>query len=65
MQNGLSNIQIENIMKNEAHFQGCFMRTENLPKTVVYSYILNLDEASDPGTHWVAVYHNEYYDSFG
>ena len=30
------------------------MRTEYLPKTGVF--ILNLDEVSHPGTHWVVVY---------
>ena len=39
------------------------MRTEVLPKKGCF--VLNLDELEDPGTHWVAVFHNEYYDSFG
>ena len=51
------------ILQNEQDFKGCFMRTEKLPKTG--SFVLNLDELEDPGTHWVSVFHNEYYDSFG
>ena len=39
------------------------MRDEKLPKEGCF--ILNLDAFTDPGTHWVAVYNNEYYDSFG
>ena len=39
------------------------MRDEKLPRKGCF--ILNLDEASDPGTHWTAVYNDEYYDSFG
>jgi len=33
------------------------MRNEVLPKNGCY--VLNLDEIEDPGTHWVAVFHNE------
>jgi len=39
------------------------MRDEVLPKSG--NFVLNLDELEDPGTHWVAVFENEYYDSFG
>ena len=41
---------------------------DNLPKIKDGAYILNLDEYSDIGTHWVALYvHNDvpYFDSFG
>ena len=37
------------------------MRDEKLPKEGCF--ILNLDEFTDLGTHWGAVYDNEYYDS--
>ena len=37
------------------------MRNEVLPRTGCFV----LDELEDPGTHWVSVYNNEYYDSFG
>lgn len=39
------------------------MRTDNLP--LEGNYVLNLDSSEGPGTHWVAVYGDEYYDSFG
>ena len=39
------------------------MRTDVLPKNG--SYILNLDSAENDGTHWVAVYNREYFDSYG
>ena len=41
---------------------------DNLPKIKDGAYIINLDEYSDIGTHWVALYvHNNvtYFDSFG
>ena len=51
------------LMKNERDFKGCYMRDEILPNRGCYC--LNLDDKSDPGTHWVAVYGDEYYDSYG
>lgn len=44
-------------------FRGTFMRNEKLPKSGCY--VLNLDEMDDHGTHWVAVFNDEYYDSYG
>ena len=42
---------------------------DNLPKIKDGAYIINLDEYSDIGTHWVALYvHNNnvtYFNSFG
>ncbi len=58
----ISNHDIVKIIQNELNFQGVFMRTEKLPRTGCF--VLNLDELEDPGTHWVSVYNNEYYDSF-
>ena len=63
MNKGVSNHDIVKILQNEPDFQGVFMRTEKLPKSGCY--VLNLDELEDPGTHWVSVFNNEYYDSFG
>ena len=37
---------------------------DNLPKIKDGDYVINLDECSDIGTHWVALYVN-YFDSFG
>jgi len=39
------------------------MRDDVLPSSG--SYVLNLDIKSGQGTHWVAVYENEYFDSYG
>lgn len=39
------------------------MRNESLPQTG--AFVLNLDKKEGPGTHWVAVYLNEYYDAYG
>ena len=53
------------MLQYEPGFQGCFMRNETLPKHG--SFILNLDDVSGLGTHWVAVFpdRNIYYDSYG
>ena len=56
-------------MKNETKFNGVFSR-DNLPNKINDgAYIINLDEYSDIGTHWVALYvkNNDitYFDSFG
>ena len=54
--------------QNEPRFNGFFLR-DNLPKIKDGAYIINLDEYSDIGTHWVALYVNNndltYFDSFG
>lgn len=50
-------------MRNEINFQGCFMRNEKLP--LYGSFIVNLDDLKNKGSHWVAVFGSEYYDSFG
>ena len=60
--------------KNEPRFNGAYSR-DNLPKIKDGAYVINLDEYSDIGTHWVALYLNNnnnnnnnnvtYFDSFG
>ena len=54
--------------QNKPRFNGVYLR-DNLPKIKDGAYIINLDEYSDIGTHWVALYvHNNdftYFDSFG
>ena len=53
--------------QNESRFNGVYSR-ENLPKIKDGAYVINLDEYSDIGTHWVAlnVQNNvTYFDSFG
>ena len=63
----LTNFEIQKYYKNEPRFNGVYSR-DNLPKIKDGAYIINLDEYSDIGTHWVALYvHNNvtYFDSFG
>ena len=64
----LTNIEIQKYYQNEPKFNGVYSR-DNLPKIKDGAYVINLDEYSDIGTHWVALYvHNDdvtYFDSFG
>ena len=54
--------------QNEPRLNGDFSQ-DNLPKIKDRAYIINLDEYSDIGTHWVALYVQNnnvtYFDSFG
>ena len=63
-----TNFEIQKYYQNEPRFSGVCSR-DNLPKMKDGAYIINLDEYSDIGTHWVALYvHNNdvtYFDSFG
>ena len=62
----LTNFEIQKY-KNELRFNGVYSR-DNLPKIKDGAYIINLDEYSDIGTHWVALYVQNnvtYFDSFG
>ena len=53
--------------KNEPRFTAVYS-IDNLPRVKDGAYIINLDEYSDIGTHWVALYINNndvtYFDSF-
>ena len=51
----LTNFEIQKFYQNEPRFNGVFPR-DNLPKIKERAYIINLDEYSDIGTHWVALY---------
>ena len=57
----LTNFEIQKYYQNEPRFNGVYSKDG--------AYIINLDEYSDIGTHWVALYvHNNdftYFDSFG
>ena len=41
--------------KNETRFNGVYS-TDNLPKIKDGAYVINLDECSDVGIHWIALY---------
>ena len=63
----LTNFEIQKYYQNEPRFNGVYSR-DNLPKIKDGAYIINLDEYSDIGTHWVALCINNdvtYFDSFG
>ena len=64
----LTNFEIQKYYQNEPRFNGVYSR-DNLPKIKDGAYIINLDEYSDIGTHWVALHVNNdnvtYFDSFG
>ena len=65
----LTNFEIKKYYENEPRFNGVYSR-DNLPKTIKNgAYVINLDEYTDVGTHWIAFFakNNEviYFDSFG
>ena len=64
----LTNFEIQKYYHNEPRFNGVYSR-DNLSKIKDGAYIINLDEYSDIGTHWVALYviNNDIscFDSFG
>ena len=60
-------MKIQKYYKNELRFNGVSSR-DNLLKIKDGAYVINLDEYSDIGTHWVVLYVNNnvtYFDSFG
>ena len=55
--------------QNKPRFNGVYSR-DNLPDKIKDgAYVINLDEYSDIGTHWIALYVNNktatYFDPFG
>ena len=64
----ITNFEIQKYYQNEPRFNGVFS-IDNLPKIKDGAYVKNLDEYSDIGTHWVALYVQNnnvtYFDSFG
>ena len=60
----LTNFEIQKYYQNEPRFNGVYSR-DNLTKIKDGAYIINHDEYSDIGTHWVALYVNDDFGSFG
>ena len=64
----LTNFEKQKYYQIELRFNGVYSR-DNLQKIKNGGYIINLDENSDIGTHWVALYVQNnnvtYFDSFG
>ena len=63
-----TNFEIKKYYQNEPGFNGTYSG-DNLSKIKDGEYVIYLDEYSDIGTHWVALYlrNNDitYFDSFG
>ena len=63
-----TNFEIQKYYQNEPRFNGVYSR-DNITKIKNGTYAINLDEYSDIGTHWVALYVRNnnvtYFDSFG
>ena len=64
-----TDFEIEAYYQNEPTFNGVYSR-DNLPgKIKDGAYVINLDEYSDIGTHWIPLYVNKksvtYFHSFG
>ena len=65
----LTDFEIQKYYQNETKFNGVYSK-DNLPNKIKDgAYVINLDEHSDVGTHWVALYvkNNDItcFDSFG
>ena len=65
----LTNFEIQAYYQNEPRFNGVYSG-DNLPDKIKDgAYVVNLDEYSDIGTHWIALYVNNkivtYFDTFG
>ena len=65
----MTNFEIQKYYQNEPRFNGVYSR-DNLPDKIKDgAYVINLDEYSDIGTHWIALYalnnNVTYFDSFG
>ena len=65
----LTNFEIMKYYENESRFNGVYSR-DNLPNKIKDgAHVINLDECSDIGTRWIALYVKNntttYFDSFG
>ena len=67
--NPLTNFEIQKYYQNEPKFNCVYSRDNLSDKIRNRAYVVNLDECSDIGTHWVALYilnnNVTYFDSFG
>ena len=61
----MTNFEIQAYYQNEPRFIGVYSR-DNLPDKIKDgTYVINLDEYSDIGTHWNSLNTVTYFDSFG
>ena len=57
----MANFKIQKYYQNEPRFKGLYS-WDNLPKKIKdESYVMNLDEYADVGTHWIVTH--SYYDA--
>ena len=65
----LTNFEIQKYYHSEPSFNGVYSRDNLHNKIKDGAYVVNLDEYSDIGTHWVSLYVNNktvtYFDRFG
>ena len=65
----LTNFELQAYYQNEPRFNGIYSRDNSPDKIKDGAYVVNLDEYSDIGAHWIALYVNDktvtYFDSFG
>ena len=52
----LTNFEIQIYYKNEPRFKGVFSRNNLFKKIKDEVYIINIDEYTDVGTHWIALF---------
>ena len=65
----LTNFEMQKYYRNESRFNGVYSKDNLSVEIKDGAYIITLDEYSDIGNHWVALYVNNndftYFDSFG
>ena len=63
----LTNFEIQKYYQNEPRFNGVYSRDNLSDEIKDGAYVINFDEYSDIGTHWIALYINNnsvtYFDS--
>ena len=62
----LTNLEMQKYYQNDPRFNEVYSR-DNLPKIKDGANVINLDEYSDIGSHWVDMQNNNvtYFNSFG
>ena len=65
----MRNFEIQKYYQNEPRFNGVYSRDDLPNKAKDGAYVINLDEYSDIGSHWISLYELNnnvtYFDSFG
>ena len=65
----LTNFEIQKYYQNEPRFNGLYSWNNLSKKIKDGTYVVNLDEYANVGTHWIALFCNRseivYFNSFG